>query len=271
MIYQRASLISFDFAILHQPDDTYTESLYTDYRYLNKQGTRPRYAFDHGLSYTNFTYTNASIKKVTQLTRTPPLRKPKSGILDYTQDIPAASEAVKPDGFSKIPRYLYSWLSKVDAEKAAKEADERKYPYPDGYSTMQTPGPRAGGGLGGNPALWDVAYEISVTVTNTGSKFAGKASAQAYLQFPEDIAYETPIIQLRDFEKTKSLEPGSSQTVTLKLTRKNVSVWDTVLQDWVVPEVDGAYNVWLGEASDDLGTVCHVDTLKCETGVRGPA
>lgn len=129
-----------DFAILYQPDDTYTEGLYIDYRYLNKQGTKPRYAFGHGLSYTNFTYTNASIKKVTQLTRTPPLRKPKSGILDYTQDIPAASEAVKPDGFSKIPRYLYSWLSKFDAEKAAQEADEKKYPYPDGYSTMQKPG-----------------------------------------------------------------------------------------------------------------------------------
>lgn len=258
-----------DSAFLNQPQDTYTEGLYIDYRYLNKNETKPRYAFGHGLSYTTFSYTDASISKVTQLDTIPPERSPKSGILNYTQPIPDASEAVAPAGFDKIWRYIYPWLTQSDAEAAAADA-VKEYDYPEGYSTTQKEGPRAGGGQGGNPALWDVAYTISVTVTNTGDDYAGKASVQAYLQFPEDSIYETPVIQLRDFEKTEELAPGESATVELTLTRKDVSVWDVELQDWVVPVVDGAYRVWIGAASDDLGVVCRVDGLECEDGVDGP-
>lgn len=255
---------------LSQPQDTYSEGLYIDYRFLNKQGIKPRYAFGHGLSYTSFTYTNATIAKVTPLAPTPPSRTPKRGILDYAQPIPAPAEAVQPSGVHTHWRYLYSWLSKSAAESAARDAATRKYPYPDGYSTEQRPGPRAGGGQGGNPALWDEAYRLSIRITNTGSLRPGKASVQAYLQFPERTGYDTPAIQLRDFEKTKVLGPGEGTTVELSLTRKDLSVWDVRLQDWVVPAVDGAYRVWLGAASDDLTMVCRVDGLVCEHGVKGP-
>lgn len=258
-----------DFALLYQPQDTYSEGLYIDYRWLNKEGIKPRYAFGHGLSYTNFTYSDVSIEKVTQLDTVPPARDPKPEVLDYTQDIPEYKEAVKPKDFKTVWRYIYSWLSESDAKKAAADSS-KEYPYPKGYSTEQRPGPRAGGGQGGNPALWDVAYTISVKVTNSGKTHAGKASVQAYLQFPDDISYDTPVIQLRDFEKTSELAPGESQTVKLTLTRKDVSVWDVKIQDWVVPDVDGRYQVWIGAASDDLTTVCRVDGLKCESGVEGP-
>ncbi|PNY29552.1 Beta-glucosidase [Tolypocladium capitatum] len=258
-----------DSEFLNQPQDTYSEGLYIDYRYLNKNGIKPRYAFGHGLSYTDFSYTNATIARVTQLTRTPPARPPKSGILDYAQPIPQPSEAVQPAGFHEYWRYIYSWLSSSAASAAAGDA-KNKYPYPAGYSAAQRPGPRAGGAEGGNPALWDVAYTLAVTVTNTGSTHAGKASVQAYLQFPSGIPYETPVLQLRDFEKTAQLAPGESARVELALTRKDVSVWDVEVQDWVVPAVDGGYMVWLGAASDDLRTVCRVDGMQCENGVQGP-
>ena len=262
-------LINFEIP-LTQAQDTYTEGLYIDYRWLNKAGTKPRYAFGHGLSYTNFSFTNASITKVTQLSTLPPARPPKTGILNYTQAIPDASEAVAPTGFSTIWRYLYSWLSLADAN-AAVAASVKTYDYPPGYSDQQkSSGPRAGGAQGGNPALWDVAYNISVVVANTGSEYSGKASAQLYLQFPEGTSYETPIIQLRDFEKTETLAPGESTEVQLALTRKDVSVWDVGMQDWVVPSVDGRYSVWVGAASDDLGVVCYADTLDCQEGVQGP-
>ncbi|KAM4066463.1 fibronectin type III-like domain-containing protein [Hirsutella rhossiliensis] len=237
---------------LKQPQDPYSEGLYIDYRYLNKKGIKSRYAFGHGLSYTSFAYTNATIAIVTPLTPTPPPRAPKRGILDYSQSMPAPAEAVQPSGFHTHWRYLYSWLSNSAAESAVRDAATRKYPYPDGYSTEQRPGPRAGGGQGGNPALWDVAYKLSVRVTNIGTRRSGKASVQAYLQFPDKTGYEMPVIQLRDFEKTKQLAPGESTT------------------DWVVPAVDGAYRVWLGAASDDLTTVCRVDGLVCNDGVKGP-
>ncbi|PMB69155.1 putative beta-glucosidase F [Beauveria bassiana] len=262
-------LINFELGF--QADDDYTEGLYIDYRWLNKEKTQPRYAFGHGLSYTRFDLSDASITQVTPLTRTPPARSAKSGILDYSQEIPDKSEAVAPKGFRKISRYIYSWLKEEEADEAELGSATRTYPYPAGYTDEQRPGPRAGGGQGGNPALWDTAYTISVKVANAGAKYSGKASVQAYLQFPDDNGgYDTPVIQLRDFAKTETLAPSATATVELKLTRKDLSVWDTNMQDWVVPNVDGAYKVWIGDASDNLGTVCYTDSLKCETGVEGP-
>ncbi|KAK7749771.1 hypothetical protein SLS53_000350 [Cytospora paraplurivora] len=266
---------------LGQIQDTYTEGLYIDYRYLNSVGTKPRYAFGHGLSYANFTYTNATITKVTQLTKLPPTRAAKT-ILEYNTTIPAASEAYKPSDYDSIYiwRYLYPWLSDSDADAAAATAaavasgEKDGYPYPEGYSTNQTAGPAAGGGLGGNDALWDTAYTVSVTVTNTGGSgagnYSGKAVAQAYVQFPADSGYDTPVIQLRDFEKTDTLAPGESQTLELTFTRKDVSVWDVVEQNWVVPVVDGAYKLWIGEASDALYLACDASTLVCEDGLTAP-
>lgn len=108
-------------------------------------------------------------------------------------------------------------------------------------------------------------------VTNTGTRgFAGKAVAQAYVQFPDDSGYDTPVVQLRDFEKTDTLAVGESQTVTVSFTRKDVSVWDVVEQNWVVPVVDGGYKFWIGSASDALFLACGADTLECEEGLTAP-
>ncbi|KAM0442257.1 hypothetical protein ACHAQK_004588 [Fusarium lateritium] len=260
-----------DSGFVDPPQDTYSEGLYIDYRWLNKEKIQPRYAFGHGLSYTSFSYANATIKKGTQLTTYPPKRPAKGKVLDYSQDIPDYKEAVKPSSFKTVWRYLYSWLSESDAKAAAAKAETSNYPYPDGYSTKQkTELPRAGGPNGGNPALWDEAYTISVTVTNTGTKFAGKASVQAYVQFPEAAGYETPVIQLRDFEKTSEMEPGESETVRLTLTRKDLSVWDVEVQDWLIPDLEGQYRVWLGAASDALDVICYTDDLSCEEDDDGP-
>ncbi|KAL2132311.1 hypothetical protein VTI74DRAFT_3947 [Chaetomium olivicolor] len=263
--------------VIGQVQDTYSEGLYIDYRSLNKQGIKPRFAFGHGLSYTTFSFSDATIRPVTPLSLVPPPRPPKGPTPSYPTTIPNASEAYYPDNFKPIWRYLYSWLHRGEADDAYAIgiSGKKKYAYPDGYSTVQRPGPAAGGGEGGNPALWDVAYEISLTVTNTGEKHAGKASVQAYLQYPEGIPYDTPVVQLRDFEKTRTLKPGESERVTLRLTRKDVSVWDVEAQNWVVPgaAVNGAkagrYKVWIGEASDKLGLVCYTDEGGCEAAT-GP-
>jgi len=266
-----AKLKGFTFG---QVQDTYTEGLYIDYRYLNKNNIKPRFAFGHGLSYTTFSFSNATIKRVTPLTFLPPPRPSKLPTPSYPTTIPPASEAYWPEKFDRIWRYLYPWLSKSDADKAYAigVANKTRYPYPDGYSTTPHPPSPAGGGEGGHPALWDVAYEIRLTVRNTGSKFKGKAVAQAYVQYPSGIAYDTPVVQLRDFEKTRELAPGEEQEVVLQLTRKDLSVWDVVRQNWVVPgaEEEKRFTVWIGEASDKLGLACYTDTLKCEVDVKPP-
>ncbi|KAK3903752.1 glycosyl hydrolase family 3 N terminal domain-containing protein [Staphylotrichum tortipilum] len=267
-----ANLKTFTFG---QVQDTYSEGLYIDYRSLHKTSTSPRYAFGHGLSYTTFSFTNATLRPITPLTFSPPPRAPKSPTPSYSSTIPPASEAYYPPNFPKIWRYLYSWLptTEADAAYAIGKAGTKTYPYPDGYATEQRPGPAAGGGEGGNPALWDVAWEVSVTVNNVGSKFAGKASAQVYLQHPAGNGYDNPVVQLRDFEKTRVLKPGESQVVTMRLTRRDVSVWDVVRQEWVAPGVgegkDG-YTVWIGEASDRLGVACYTGSGRCEGGLKGP-
>ncbi|KAL0943662.1 beta-glucosidase F [Colletotrichum truncatum] len=254
---------------LGQPQDTYSEGLYIDYRYLNKNGIKPRFAFGHGLSYTNFTFSDATIQSVTPLSATPPARAAKGDVLEYDAPIPDWTEGVAPSGFNKIFRYIYSWCTEGEAKEAVENAKTKKYPYPPGYSTAQKPGPVAGGAQGGNPALFDVMFTVSVKVTNTGTKHSGKASAQAYVQFPEG-GPETPIIQLRDFEKTKVLAPGESTTVQLKLTRRDVSVWDVVSQNWVVPKLDGRYKIWVGDASDRLFLACYTDSKQCEQGLNSP-
>ncbi|ETS80670.1 beta-glucosidase F [Pestalotiopsis fici W106-1] len=262
-------LITFEF--LGQAQDTYTEGLYIDYRYLNKNGKTPRYAFGHGLSYTTFALSSVSLTSVTELTTLPPTRPAKSTsvVASLNQTIPAASEAYYPSGFNRIWRYLYSWLDSGEADAAyAAGQSGTEYAYPAGYSETQKAGPPAGGPSGGNPALWDVAYTISATVRNTGASHAGKAVVQAYVQYPSGSAYDTPVIQLRDFIKTDSLATSSSSTVELSLTRRDLSVWDTTLQNWVVPA--GEFKIWLGQASDDLGWVCSTSTGACQESDAGP-
>ncbi|KZM19614.1 Beta-glucosidase [Ascochyta rabiei] len=255
---------------LGQPQDTFTEGLYVDYRHFHQANIAPRYAFGHGLSYTSFSFSDASIKVVTPLTSVPPNRPAKGATPTYSTTIPPASEAYWPENFNRIWRYLYSWLEKKDADDAAKAANSStKYPYPVGYSNVQRPGPAAGGAQGGNPALFDVAYEISVSVTNTGAR-AGKAVAQLYIQFPQDLTIDTPIIQLRDFEKTSTLQPGASQTLRLRVTRKDLSVWDTVFQNWLIPAVSGDYGIWLGDSSNNLHLRCSTASTSCAEEQAGP-
>lgn len=256
--------------MLAQPQDTFTEGLYVDYRHFNKEGITPRYAFGHGLSYTTFSFSDATITPVTKLTATLPTRPAKGKTPTYSTKIPAASEAYWPDKFNAVFRYKYSFLDKSDADAAAKIGNSTtKYTYPTGYSNVQTAGVAAGGAQGGNPALFKTAYDISVTVKNTG-KTAGKAVAQLYVQFPTGISFDTPIIQLRDFEKTKKLAAGESQVVKLRVTRKDLSVWDVVSQNWIVPNVSGDYGIWIGDASDTLKLRCGTKAATCVGGQTSP-
>jgi beta-glucosidase len=85
--------------------------------------------------------------------------------------------------------------------------------------------------------------------------------AQLYVELPEDtLGVDLPPRQLRQFEKTSILKPGESETLSLPVTRKDLSVWDVVVQDWQAP-VDGeGVKLWIGEsvALEDMRIVCTV-------------
>ncbi|KAJ5105382.1 hypothetical protein NUU61_002729 [Penicillium alfredii] len=243
-----------------QIQDTYTEGLYVDYRHFLKANVTPRYHFGHGLSYTTFNFSKPTLSKVTPLDSAYPSARPSKGATPtYSTKIPDASEVSwSSTHFTRIWRYLYPYLDHPESISA-----KDKYPYPDGYTTTPQPAPRAGGGQGGNPALFDVAFSVKVQVQNTGKR-RGRAVAQLYVELPKDLGLDTPSLQLRQFEKTKELAPGQSETLTLDISRKDVSVWDTKVQDWKAPVHGKGIKVWVGHSVGDLSVVCEVGG-RCST------
>jgi hypothetical protein len=239
-----------------QIQDTFMEGLFIDYRHMQREGITPRYPFGHGLSYTNFSFSSGDLRGVTPLTGYPPSRIPKGPTPTYAKTIPSALEVAWPPRFQRIWRYLYPYLDlPIWVDPVG------KYPYPPGYKSepaAEETGPRAGGSQGGNPALWDIVFRVSLNVTNTGSVSAGRAVAQVYVQLPPDFAPNTPRLQLRQFEKTTMLQPGANEVVTAELTRKDLSTWDVVVQDWKAPVGGRGVKIWIGESADDLRIVCEV-------------
>lgn len=73
--------------------------------------------------------------------------------------------------------------------------------------------------------------EVTVTVKNTGN-VAGKSVIQLYAQTPytdydKQYHIEKSAIQLMDFEKTTTLEPGASQTIVMNVDMANLASYDS--------------------------------------------
>ena len=93
--------------------------------------------------------------------------------------------------------------------------------------------------------------EVSVTVTNTGSR-TGKEAVQFYVGPERNRGYR-PVRELRHFSKIE-LTPGESKTVSFKLEDRDFSVFDG---GWKI--IDGTYRVWAGGSDRDLPLSCTVD------------
>ena len=147
-----------------------------------------------------------------------------------------------PPGFKSVSNLLYPYLTSMPtmtspAASSTISSTATSSPFP--YSP-------AGGAPGGNPSLYDVLYEVFVTVTNTGNR-QGKEVVQLYISFPSSA--DEPPCQLRGFEKV-DLQPGESRSVTFDLLRKDLSYWDVVSQNWVV--ANGTYTIYVGRSSRDF-------------------
>lgn len=247
--------------VLYQPNGpvpqvNFTDGLYVDYRHFDKYKIAPRYEFGFGLSYTTFEFGEFNITRVREKSPLPSPRPADAALPpSYANDIPDPESAVFPEGFRRLKKYIYPYISSVD------EAKKRgHYNYPEGYDTVQTPSP-AGGGEGGNPSLYEVFAQVHVQVKNTGPR-AGKEVVQLYVSFPENVTevdegareqIEFPVRVLRNFTKVE-LQPGQVENVELSLTRKDLSYWSTRKQNWVMP-VNGTFKIWVGRSSRDLPLV----------------
>jgi beta-glucosidase len=101
---------------------------------------------------------------------------------------------------------------------------------------------------GGNPSLWNYLYTVTVNLTNTGS-VSGATVPQLYITLPSSAPSGTPPKQLRGFEKV-ALAGGTSEMVEFKLMRRDLSYWDIISQDWVVPS--GEFEISVGFSSRDI-------------------
>ncbi|KAI5810157.1 glycosyl hydrolase family 3 N terminal domain-containing protein [Peziza echinospora] len=247
------------------PQQDFSEGLYVDYRWFDKQDISPRYEFGFGLSYTTFTLHNPQIRLPTPLSSLSPLPAPPPPLLPaptYPTEIPPTSEALFPENFPpRIKRYIYPYIT--DATKIIKAPYSS---YPKDYTTKR-PRSQAGGGEGGNPALYeDVIAVVSVEVENAGA-VKGKEVVQLYVGMPGGVVdplgnkVDFPVRVLRGFEKVDVDVVGGGKgsgrrKVEFRLRRRDLSYWCVVRQNWVLPvEREGGFTVWVGSSSRRLPVV----------------
>ena len=92
------------------------------------------------------------------------------------------------------------------------------------------------------------AVEIAVTIKNTGA-FAGKQVAQVYVQAPKG-RLEKPAQELKAFAKTRELQPGESQTLTMQIPVRELASYDEANSQWLTEA--GTYTFRFGFSSRDI-------------------
>jgi beta-glucosidase len=201
-----------------EPQVNYDEKLNIDYRHFLANGIEPRFGFGFGLSYSSFAYANLAV------------------------------EAYTPDGGNR--------------KRDARHVKRRQPSLADGNALeARTNGGGHGGGHGGHgepprvgahntPELHKPRYSVSIQVSNTGG-VDGHDTPQLYLVFPEGSG-EPPRV-FRDFERV-FVKCDATVTVKYTLSKYDLSIWDVVKQEWVIPQ--GAFGAVVAKNAFDEGVRC---------------
>ena len=90
--------------------------------------------------------------------------------------------------------------------------------------------------------------DVSVTVKNTGN-VAGKEVAQLYVTAPKG-KLEKPAQELKALAKTRELQPGESETLTMTLLKRDLASFDETGSQWITEA--GQYLFKVGNSSRDV-------------------
>ncbi|KAK2871765.1 hypothetical protein FQN49_002847 [Arthroderma sp. PD_2] len=162
------------------PQKNFSQGLYIDYRYFDKNNITPRYEFGYGLSYTTFRLSDLKTNLIHNRSTSPPPRPEVNVTLQsYNESLPDPDSALFPEGFRAFSKYIYPYLSSTD------QVQQMKYPYPARHNAEENTSP-AGGGEGGNPSLFEPIVNVSLAVNNTGKR-VGKTTIQLYISFPASV------------------------------------------------------------------------------------
>ena len=237
------------------PQQDFSEGVYVDYRHFDKAGIEPIFEFGYGLSYTTFSYSDIRVTKkpitgyeptVGQSIKAPVLGSFSKNLKDYKF----------PETFRYITAFIYPYLNTTTSLRAASMDPE--YGRTDFIPKMAldgSPQPLIAASdktqPGGNRLLYDVVYEVTATITNTGH-IVGEEVPQLYV----DLGGDNPPHQLRDFARLR-IEPGEKATFSGTLTRRDISNWDTVSQNWVINSEPK--KVYIGSSSRKLLLTANLD------------
>lgn len=237
-----------------EPQDIFDRDIYLDYKFFDKHNIKPRFEFGFGLSYTKFKVYDLSIKEITPPTEYLPYPEEYLPVLHAVEDdVCDPEDALFPhEEFDPVPGYIYPYLYN---ENVRNLEDGEKFDYPKGYNPNQKDSPPlSGGGLGGNPALWELLYKVTAEVSNDG-KYEGAYVSQLYIEFPSTIV-PSPPKNLRGFDKI-FLPLGKSGKVEFNILRRDLSIWDTESQQWIIQT--GTYKIYLASSSRKIELCGEID------------
>ncbi|KJZ73426.1 hypothetical protein HIM_07220 [Hirsutella minnesotensis 3608] len=243
------------------PQQDFKEGLFVDYRHFDKVAPEgspeaPMYEFGFGLSWSEFEYSDLVIER-----HSAPDFVPTTGFAPpapVLSDKESSMAFAYPPTIRRVRRWIYPWL----------DTDEHGAPIPDDPEYGISPntsfpagatdgGPQpllpSSGGQGGHPQLWDVMYTVRCTIKNVGSRTTDEIP-QLYVSLggPDE-----PVRVLRGFDRLEDIGPGMSVEFRAELTRRDVSNWDPVAQNWVVTK--HPKRVWVGSSSRDLRLSASLD------------
>jgi beta-glucosidase len=220
------------------PQITYAEGVLLDYRWFDARNIAPRFEFGYGQSYTTFTYSSLSISKGKGSTKRDIAATHTNSV---SNSVSASSSAAGSSSASSTVTSApaSSSAASTTSHSTSSNATTTVSAAPVVSSPAQT-------SPGGPSTLYSTAYTVTFQVQNTGS-YDGSEVAQVYLGFPAS-AGEPPKV-LRGFQRTQ-ISKGQTAYLDISLRKKDVSVWDVVQQEWVVPS--GEFTVYVGASSRDI-------------------